>query len=263
MFRSHHLGSLLGFPIRINTSFLLALGFILFFSGGSAGLAVALTVAASIVVHELGHAVVARRLGVPIAGIELHFFGGAAQMAGSPRTPNDEIAIAAAGPAVSFALAGLGLGASVLFGSPALGMFAFINVVLGAFNLLPAFPSDGGRILRALLARRYGLVGATERAVKVARFVCIDLGVLGLAQGSFQLVLLALVLWSMGSAERRAAQRRGDEGAWGGDAPRPLADVEYFPPGAPATSPHAPGARGPAATRSAGPGRNVVFVWRL
>ena len=73
-------------------------------------------VAGSVLVHELGHALVARHLGVPVAGIGLHFFGGAAQMVGLPRRPGDEIAIAAAGPAVSFALAGLGHG---LAASPA------------------------------------------------------------------------------------------------------------------------------------------------
>src|SRR3954471_12739833 len=107
MFRSYRLGTLLGFPIRVNASFLALLAVTLLWMGGLQGVAVVLMVMGSVLIHELGHAVVARHLGVPIGGIELHFFGGAAQMMDLPRRPADEIAVAAAGPAVSFALSGL------------------------------------------------------------------------------------------------------------------------------------------------------------
>jgi Zn-dependent protease len=237
-FPSYRLGTLLGFPIRVNLSFLLLLLVVLFWAGGVPGLAIALMVAASVIVHELGHAVVARRLGVPVSGIELHFFGGAAGMAGMPRRPVDEIAVAAAGPAVSLAIAAVAHAAAALLGSPVLALLGTVNLVLGVFNLLPAFPSDGGRILRAWLARRRGLVRATETAVKVGRAVCIALAVAGLFT-SFQLVVVAAVLWMMGTAERAAARRRGDGGEWQGQGP---ARVEYLPPprggrGWPATPP--------------------------
>jgi len=183
-------------------SFILLLCVAPLWMGGAAGLLLALTVAGSVLLHELGHAVMARHLGVPIAGIELHFFGGAAQMAGMPRKPGDEIAVAAAGPAVSFALAGLGFGLGAVTALPFLVVFGWVNLVLAGFNLLPAFPSDGGRILRALLSRRMDFVRATDAAVTVARVAAIAFGIVGLAWGPFQLVLLAPYLWIMGTQER-------------------------------------------------------------
>jgi Zn-dependent protease len=233
MFRSFRLGTLAGFPIRVNLSFLLMLAVVLLWMGGLQGLAVVLLAAGSVLLHELGHALMARHLGVPVAGIELHFFGGAAQMADLPRRPGDEIAVAAAGPAVSFALAGLGHALAAVTGLQVLTLFGWVNLALALFNLLPAFPSDGGRILRAWLARRHGLVGATEIAVKVGRVVCVGLAVVGLFW-SLQLVLIAVVLWMMGGAERLVARTRGDQGAWRaenrpGTRP-PISDVEYFPP---------------------------------
>jgi Zn-dependent protease len=227
MFRNFRLGTVFGFPIRVNASFLLFLGVVLLWMGGLTGVAVVLMTAASVLVHELGHALVARHLGVPVSGIELHFFGGAAQMTDLPRTPGDEIAIAAAGPAVSFGLAGLGYALATVTGSGVLALFAVVNLILAIFNLLPAFPSDGGRILRALLARRRGLVPATELAVKVARVVCVALAVAGLRWG-FQLVVVAAVLWMMGSAERFATRLRGGRVGWDPTG-RPI-EGEYISP---------------------------------
>jgi Zn-dependent protease len=275
MFPNFRLGTLFGFPIKANLSFLLLLGVVFVWTGGAQGLAVALITAASVLLHELGHALTARRLGVPVSAIELHFFGGAAQITGLPRTPADEMLIAGAGPAVSFALAGIGHTVALISGAlagtvatPALELFALINVVLGAFNLLPAFPSDGGRILRAWLARRRGLLAATEAAVKVGRVVCLALVGLGLFAGSLQLVLVAGVLWMMGSRERLATRLRGADpfGAWEGRAAGPpsagVAHAEYFPPATatrPWTAPVVPGDPG-ASPRN---GRVVVRVWRF
>jgi Zn-dependent protease len=247
---SWRLGSLFGIPIRIHLSFLLLLGFVLLSMNGLMGLAVVSMLAVSVVVHELGHALVARHLGVPVGGIGLHFFGGAAELKGLARRPGDEIAIAAAGPAVSFALAGVGYALATVSGVGAFGLFAFVNLVLALFNLVPAFPSDGGRILRAVLARKYGLVRATDIAVKVGRIACIGLVILGLSPwGSFQLVLVAAVLWTIGGMERLAARMRGDHGEWMGEVP---ASVEYLPPGA---TPRRQDDDSP--TRPP-----VVFVWR-
>src|SRR4051794_25270403 len=187
MFQGFRIGTLFGFPIRVHLSFLVLLGAALLWMGGTGGVLFLVMVAGSVLVHELGHALLARRLGVPIAGIGLHIFGGAAEMVGLPRRPDDEIAIAAAGPAVSFALAGLGYTLAAITGVHALALLAGVNLALGAFNLLPVFPSDGGRILRAWLARRHGLVRATELAVGVGRVMCLVLGAIGLLTGSFQL----------------------------------------------------------------------------
>jgi Zn-dependent protease len=224
MFSSFRLGTVFGFPIRVNLSFLILLVVVLLWAGGLQGVALVLMAFGSVLLHELGHALMARHLGVPVSGIELHFFGGAAQMTNLPRTPGDEIAVAAAGPAVSFALAGLGHGFALLTGVPIFALFGWVNLVLGAFNLLPAFPSDGGRILRAWLARRRGLLPATDLAVKIGRVVLVGLAITGLLMGSLQLVLVAAVLWMMGGAERLALRMRGDTSGWG--PPR----VEYLPP---------------------------------
>jgi Zn-dependent protease len=231
MFPSYRLGSLFGFPIRANLSFLLLLGVIPLMTGSLAGVTIALVAFGSVVLHELGHALMARRLGVRVASIDLHFFGGAARMADSSRSPGDEIKIAAAGPAVSFALAGLGYAAATVTGWSDLVMFAGVNLVIGLFNLLPVFPSDGGRILRALLARRRGLLPATDLAIKVARVLCVVLAIFGLTQGMYQLVLIAGVLWMMGSAERLALRLRGGGPDW--QSPSAAArqpEVVYLPP---------------------------------
>ena len=101
MFTSWRLGRIFGFPVEINLSFLLLLAVVYFAFGGLAGVLVVGLAFASVLLHELGHALVARRLGVHVSGIELSFFGGAAKMVNIPRRADHEIAIAAAGPAVS------------------------------------------------------------------------------------------------------------------------------------------------------------------
>lgn len=206
MFKTWRIGRLLGFPIEVGASFLLLLGVVMLWMGGLWGVvAVGLTFS-SVVLHELGHAVVARRLGVPVSRIGLHFFGGAAQLTDTPRRASDEIAIAAAGPAVSLALAGAGLGLGAVLGSPLVGLIGWINLVLAVFNLIPALPMDGGRILRALLTRRLDYVRATDASVTVARVVAVAFGVIGVAAGSLQLVVLAPILWMMGNRERMLAR---------------------------------------------------------
>src|SRR5678815_870143 len=136
MLKSWRLGTLLGFPVEINASFLLLLAVVYFAFGGAIGLFVVGLAFASVLVHELGHAVVARRLGVHVAGIELSFFGGAAKMMQMPRSSDHEIAIAAAGPAVSLMLAGAGFGLGALLHAPLLLTIGSINVVIAVFNLI-------------------------------------------------------------------------------------------------------------------------------
>ena len=226
MLKSFRLGRLLGFPIEVNLTFLLMLGAVLLWMGGLPGVFVVLLAFASVLLHELGHALVARRLGVRVAGIELHFFGGAAKMADQPRSSRDEIFIALAGPAVSFALAGLGWALYAATGATFFYLIGWINTLLGAFNLIPAMPMDGGRVLRALLTRRFSFFKATDIAVKVARGFAIVLGIYGVATGQIYLALLAVVLWLMGSAELRAARLFG----YSGGAARE-GEVEVLDPG--------------------------------
>ena len=227
---------MLGFPIRMKASFLIMLGVVFLWMGGLPGLFAVLLAFGSVLLHELGHAVVARRLGVGVSVIELHFFGGAAQLTSVPRSARDEIAIAAAGPGVSLALAVLGFGLAALSGLSLFALVGSINLGLAIFNLIPAFPSDGGRILRAALARRMGLLAATEAAVKVGRVVLIALALVGVAYGAYQVAIVAGVLWMMGSAERLAVRMRGDD-RWrtgggerrGGQNPL-VTPAEYIPP---------------------------------
>src|SRR5688500_11188334 len=101
MWKSWRLGSMFGIPVEINLSFLILLGLVFIAFGGLTGVLIVGIAFASVLVHELGHALVGRQLGVHTSGIELGFLGGAAKMTNLPRNPNHEIAIAVAGPAVS------------------------------------------------------------------------------------------------------------------------------------------------------------------
>jgi Zn-dependent protease/CBS domain-containing protein len=134
------------------------------------GLLASLLLFASILVHEMAHAVVARAAGLEIRSITLFLFGGVAEMARDPEDGWTELRIAAAGPIVSFALAAVfGLAAASSVGlPPALRSvsryLAWVNVLIATFNLVPAFPLDGGRILRGLLWRSMGRTRATRAA---------------------------------------------------------------------------------------------------
>ena len=142
MFRSYRIGHLFGFGVDVNLSFLLMLGLMLFWGGLVTGLVFVLVAFSAVLLHELGHALVARHLGVRVVGIELHFFGGAAKMMGQPKSAGDEIAIAAAGPAVSFALGGLGIvaaamtGVGIVFGSRLGRRWGFWAEIAGGCVLL-------------------------------------------------------------------------------------------------------------------------------
>ncbi|MEO8552119.1 MAG: site-2 protease family protein [Kofleriaceae bacterium] len=206
MSKQWRLGTAFGFPIEINLSFLALLALVFVAFGGIAGVVIVCLAFASVLLHELGHALVARRVGVRISGIELGFFGGAAKMIDMPRTSNHEIAIAAAGPAVSLALAGLGLGLGAITHIPVISWIGWTNLILAAFNLLPALPMDGGRILRAALSRKMSFVRATDVAVKVARVAAVAFAVFGLAYGFYQLAILAPFLWMMGTRELMLAR---------------------------------------------------------
>jgi len=205
MFKTWRVGSLAGFPVEIKPSFLLLLGLVFIAFGGLMGVFIVTLAFASVLLHELGHAVVARKLGVHVSGIELGFLGGAAKMVDMPRRPNHEIAIAAAGPAVSVALALAGLGLGALLHVPLISMIGWINLILACFNLIPALPMDGGRILRAALAKRMSFVRATDLSVKVARVVAVGFGILGL-MGAYQLLILAPFLWMMSAREQVMAR---------------------------------------------------------
>ena len=233
MFKSWRLGSILGFPVELSPSFLILLAIVFVWMGGVAGLAVVALAFGSVLLHELGHAVVARRLGVQVSGIELNFFGGAAKMIALPKRANDEIMIAAAGPAVSLVLAGIGFGLGALAAAPVLTLIGWINLIIAGFNLIPALPMDGGRILRALLTRKMDFVAATDASVKVARFAAVGFALIGLFGGAFQLLLLAPILWLMGTQEKFLARQIAHRYAYSRDgyAERGFDEPEILPRG--------------------------------
>jgi Zn-dependent protease len=168
------------------------------------GLLSALLLFASILLHELGHAVVARRHGVEIEEIDLWLLGGVARMKGYPKTAGDELRFALAGPAVTLVIAGVfgAIAAALPASAPdalraVVDYQAFVNAAILVFNLLPAFPLDGGRVARALLWGRSGdLDQATAVAARLGRgfgYGMIGLGVFGAAAGALGGLWLAVV----------------------------------------------------------------------
>jgi Zn-dependent protease len=173
---------------------------------------------ASLILHELGHALVARRLGIPIVGIDLWFFGGLSQAQREPQSAGEELKVASAGPAVTLAVFVLCLAAGTAIASssrftdvaltkegfittPALalvGWLGFINGVLFLFNIVPAFPLDGGRIARAVIWWRTGDRNRATRATgRSGQGFAIGIGLLGLwdfASNGSSLGLLTMLL---------------------------------------------------------------------
>ncbi|MGZ8563889.1 MAG: site-2 protease family protein, partial [Candidatus Limnocylindria bacterium] len=136
------------------------------------GLATALLFFASVLAHELSHALVARRFGLKVDGITLFIFGGATTIDSDARTPREEALIAIAGPAMSILIGVVFIGLSFVVAQPQLaallGWLGFINLLLGVFNLIPGFPMDGGRVLRAILWKLRGdRLSATRNAALV------------------------------------------------------------------------------------------------
>ncbi|MBS1119463.1 MAG: protease [Deltaproteobacteria bacterium] len=171
------------------------------------GALLALGLFASILLHELAHTFAAIRFGGRVKSITLMLLGGVSQLARSPRRSRDEAIMAAVGPATSLALGGLlYLGYASSGAWPAdlqMGLFylAATNVMLGVFNLLPAFPMDGGRLLRAVLAIKVGRERATNIAARIGRWCAILMGVLGLWSSNFMLMLIAVFVYAGASGE--------------------------------------------------------------
>jgi Zn-dependent protease/CBS domain-containing protein len=172
-----------------------------------------------VVLHELGHALMARRFGVPTSDITLLPIGGVARLQRIPDRPVQELLIALAGPAVNvvivalIALAGVRLPTSAgdpqgLVQVPFWPQMMLVNAFLAAFNLLPAFPMDGGRVLRALLAMRLPYARATRLAASIGQFMAIGFGLFGLASGATMLLLIAIFVWIGAEAEARQVEER-------------------------------------------------------
>ncbi len=195
------------------------------------GLLAALGLFGSVLLHELGHTLVALRYGYEVSSIRLWVFGGVARMVAVPESPREELAIALAGPVVSVAL---GAAVAPLVAPAATlapvagflaGYLALMNVSLAVFNMLPAFPMDGGRALRALLARRRSFLDATETAARVGKALAGVLAVVGLLSLNLLLVGLAPFLYlGARSGVQRARLRAAFEGLRVGDLMRSVED---------------------------------------
>jgi Zn-dependent protease/predicted transcriptional regulator len=211
--------SIAGIQIRIHATFLILVALVAL--GATAeegpGLASAFTwlvaLFSCVVIHELAHSLVARRNGIPTLEIELLPIGGISKLARSPEDPRVELRIAIAGPLVSIALAasfagmaalaGVSLWPPALYSGGFLARLSWVNLLLGAFNLVPALPLDGGRVLRALLEQRSGRERATHAAARVGRLFA---GAMIAAGVLFNLWLLVIgVFLYFGSLAEEAA----------------------------------------------------------
>lgn len=194
--------------------------------GAIFGLIVTILLFTVVVLHELGHSFAALYYGVPVKQIVLLPIGGVAQLESIPEEPVKEFVIAIAGPAVNIVLAVLlwiisgitGIGAGLATPNQLLGtqltvdaVFNYVfaaNLFLAIFNLIPAFPMDGGRILRAALASRMPYVRATNIAVNVGQAFAWLLGLWGFLGGGFFLILIAIFIYLGAGAEGRQVQYR-------------------------------------------------------
>lgn len=224
---SWKLGTIAGVEIKVHAAFLLAVvwGAVMWGGGRLSGLAygalLTLVLFSIVLLHELGHALAARRYGIPVQDIVLLPIGGVARLSRMPEKPTEELVVALAGPAVNGAFILLlvpvlllsnnlhllsgGLPAVDSLASPnpmAFATFLFmVNVSLLLFNLIPAFPLDGGRVLRALLGFKLPFARATGIAAMIGRGLAIILGLYGLLTFNFLLAFVALFIFAAAAAE--------------------------------------------------------------
>jgi Zn-dependent protease len=234
MFRTLLLGRPFGIGTYVHWSFWLLLLYVAFQAmqfGMAAVVASVLMVCAvfgCVVLHELGHALMARRFGIRTHDIYLYPIGGVARLERMPENPVQELLIALAGPAVNVVIAAilftfLGFNRIMLPTEDALmqvppgllgqvHLLALVNVGLVLFNLLPAFPMDGGRVLRALLGLKFSYLRATELAATVGKYMALLLAFYGLVNGQFLLVILAAFVYLSGQQERLMVRMRYSPG---------------------------------------------------
>lgn len=237
MGNSFKIGRFAGIDVKVHWTFFLLLaffGYIGYTTAAAAGvnvtvgivvtIAVILTLFLCVVLHEFGHSLVAQRLGIDVSDITLLPIGGVARLKTLPEKPVDEIKIAVAGPLVNVVLAPIFLGLAFAFGvdfsSPpglaaaqqsvggALFYLGIVNIFLVVFNLIPAFPLDGGRVLRGLLAIRFGPVRATDISAGIGQVLAVVFGIIGFATGGLGLVLIAIFVFFGASGEQQMVRQR-------------------------------------------------------
>jgi Zn-dependent protease len=226
-----------GIKISLHFSFLIFLAYKCWLGYGKAGMtglwlgaAELLAFFTCVVLHELGHSFTAMRFGVHVRRILLMPIGGMAEFDRIPRRPSQELLITVAGPAVNFMLAGAFWIVTRLLGDGFLGLpgdslwvdFFYTllvwNIFVGFFNLIPAFPMDGGRILRACLALRLPYLRATYWAAAVAKIVTVAGALLilwyGDADDNYLVLGICIFIFLAGEAEYRAVKRQQEEAFW-------------------------------------------------
>lgn len=228
---SFKLGRLFGIPLYIHWTFLILIAWLVFghyrqghdMTTTLAGVGFVLAIFGCVVLHELGHALAARRYGIPTADITLLPIGGVARLQRIPEEPRQELVVALAGPAVNVVIAALayavvsatGVRQEISMNHPSFLLredfwtrLLLVNVFLVLFNLLPAFPMDGGRVLRALLAMKLDYGRATRTAATVGQMMAIFFVFLGLSGATPMLLLIALFVWLGAEAEATQVQER-------------------------------------------------------
>jgi Zn-dependent protease len=223
---SFRIARIAGIEVRIHVTFLLLLlffGWMYARQGGTAaavqGLAFILILFLCVLLHEFGHALAAARYGIKTPDITLLPIGGVARLQRMPDRPLEEFVVAIAGPLVNVVIAlgiWLGLGARAILTEvpvgnpqvPMLNQVMWVNVVLVLFNLIPAFPMDGGRVLRALLATRMNYARATNIAATIGQFIAFVFGFWGLVGGNPLLIFVALFVYMGAGQEAAATQMR-------------------------------------------------------
>ncbi|HEX9705223.1 MAG TPA: site-2 protease family protein [Gemmatimonadales bacterium] len=225
---SWRIGRIVGIDLYMHLTFLILVGWVAVrhylarqsVADALIGVAFILCLFAIVVLHELGHALTARRFGIPTRDITLLPIGGVARLERMPEDPKQELLVAVAGPAVNVVLAAilflvlqLGAGPTPLtdlaqVGGNFLSQMLWVNVSLVLFNMLPAFPMDGGRVLRALLAMRMDYARATQIAAIIGQAMAVVFVVAGLVTGNPFLVFIALFVWMGAAGESTMVQMR-------------------------------------------------------
>jgi Zn-dependent protease len=218
---SWKIGRFAGIDVFVHATFLIVcLLFRDVFEGGLQSVlnvGLILAVFGCVILHEFGHALMARRFGIRTRDITLYPIGGVARLERMPRAPGAELLIALAGPAVNFAIAAA-LSPLVFLGGPELGVLTdilaqllLVNLILGLFNLIPAFPMDGGRVLRALLSGWLGRARATIIAARVGRVLAVALGSLAFVwyQNPIHLALAAFIFFAARAEEAQVLYEEG------------------------------------------------------
>lgn len=216
---SYKIATLFGIPIKLHVSVIFLLFLYIRHFPFPYGILFAAGMLTSIALHELGHSLVAISKKCRVREITLMFMGGVAQMESIPRKPLDEFLMAIAGPLVS-----AGLGVSLLvtgtrfpfppippFGYNLFTLLGLVNCLLAAFNMIPAFPMDGGRVLRAGLTPFTGRLKATRIAVGIGKFAAFSFGIWGIMQGEFILIAIGIFIYFAANQEYRMVlmQERG------------------------------------------------------